>query len=59
MPVLRILLNVIWLIFAGIWAFLGWMLAAILMFILIITIPFGVQAVKIATSRYGPSAEPW
>src|SRR5215211_2167362 len=54
MPVLRILLNVIWLIFAGIWAFLGWMLAAILMFILIITIPFGVQAVKIATFSLWP-----
>jgi uncharacterized membrane protein YccF (DUF307 family) len=54
MPVLRILLNVIWLIFAGIWAFLGWMLAAILMFILIITIPFGVQAVKIAIFSLWP-----
>ena len=45
---LRFLLNVIWLIFAGVWAFLGWMLAAVIMFILIITIPFGLQAVKIA-----------
>jgi uncharacterized membrane protein YccF (DUF307 family) len=45
---LNLLLNLIWLIFAGIWAFLGWMLAALIMFILIITIPFGVQAVKIA-----------
>src|SRR5262245_29486997 len=45
---LRFLLNVIWLIFAGIWTFIGWMLAALIMFILIITIPFGLQAVKIA-----------
>jgi uncharacterized membrane protein YccF (DUF307 family) len=45
---LTFLLNVIWLVFAGFITFLSWMLAALLMFILIITIPFGLQAVKIA-----------
>jgi len=54
MRVLNLVLNIIWLLFAGIWAFLGWMLAALLMFILIITIPFGVQAVKIATFSLWP-----
>ena len=54
MRVLNLVLNVIWLLFAGIWAFLGWMLAALLMFILIITIPFGVQAVKIAIFSLWP-----
>jgi uncharacterized membrane protein YccF (DUF307 family) len=53
-PVLNVLLNIIWLIFAGIWAFLGWLLAALIMFILIITIPFGVQAVKIAVFSLWP-----
>src|SRR5687768_8175108 len=52
--VLNIVLNIIWLIFAGIWAFLGWLLAALIMFILIITIPFGVQAVKIAVFSLWP-----
>ena len=52
--ILNFLLNVIWLIFAGIWAFLGWMLAAVIMFILIITIPFGLQAVKIAVFSLWP-----
>src|SRR5262249_36026818 len=33
---------------AGFVAFLSWMLAALVMFVLIITIPFGLQAVKIA-----------
>jgi uncharacterized membrane protein YccF (DUF307 family) len=51
---LTFLLNLIWLVFAGIWAFLGWLLAALIMFILIITIPFGVQAVKIAVFSLWP-----
>lgn len=41
-------LNVIWLVLAGIWMALGYLVAALLMFVLIITIPFGVQAVKLA-----------
>ena len=52
--VLNFVLNVIWLVLAGIWAFLGWMLAAVIMFILIITIPFGLQAVKIAVFSLWP-----
>jgi uncharacterized membrane protein YccF (DUF307 family) len=43
-----VLLNIIWLVFAGIWTAIGYLIAAILMFIFIITIPFGVQAVKLA-----------
>lgn len=45
---LRLILNVLWLLLGGFWMALGWLLAALVMFILIITIPFGVQAVKIA-----------
>jgi uncharacterized membrane protein YccF (DUF307 family) len=45
---MRVLLNIIWLIFAGIWTALGYLIAALLMFLLIITIPFGVQAMKLA-----------
>jgi uncharacterized membrane protein YccF (DUF307 family) len=50
----RLLLNLIWLIFAGIWAFLAWALAAIVMAILIITIPFAIQAAKIAVFSLWP-----
>jgi len=51
---MRFVLNVIWLIFAGFWAFVGWMLAALLMAILIVTIPFAVQAVKIGVFTLWP-----
>jgi uncharacterized membrane protein YccF (DUF307 family) len=50
----RLLLNLIWLIFAGIWAFIAWMLAALVMAILIITIPFAIQAAKIAVFSLWP-----
>jgi uncharacterized membrane protein YccF (DUF307 family) len=45
---LRLLLNVIWLVLSGLWLAIGYALAGIVMFILIITIPFGVQAFKLA-----------
>lgn len=51
---LRFLLNVIWLIFCGFWAFLSWLLAGVIMCILIITIPFGIQAFKIAIFTLWP-----
>jgi uncharacterized membrane protein YccF (DUF307 family) len=51
---LRIVLNVIWLIFAGLWATILWCLAGIVMCILIITIPFGIQAFKIASFTIWP-----
>jgi len=44
----RILLNIIWLVFAGLWLAIAYALAALLMFILIITIPFGIAALRIA-----------
>jgi uncharacterized membrane protein YccF (DUF307 family) len=50
----RLLLNLIWLIFAGVWAFIAWMLAALVMAILIITIPFAIQAAKIAVFSLWP-----
>jgi uncharacterized membrane protein YccF (DUF307 family) len=51
---MRLVLNVIWVIFAGFWAFLGWLIAALVMAILIITIPFAVQAAKIAVFSLWP-----
>jgi uncharacterized membrane protein YccF (DUF307 family) len=44
----RFLLNLIWLVLSGIWLALGYALAGIVMFVLIITIPFGVQSFKLA-----------
>ena len=51
---MRLLLNLIWLVFAGIWACIAWCLAALLMVIPIITIPFAIQAVKIAMFSLWP-----
>jgi uncharacterized membrane protein YccF (DUF307 family) len=44
----RLLLNLIWLVFGGLWMALGYALAAVVMVILIVTIPFGVAAGRIA-----------
>ena len=46
--VLRVILNVIWLIFEGLWMAIAYVLAGLLAFILIITIPFGIAAFRIA-----------
>ena len=45
---MRVLLNVIWLVFGGLWLALGYAVVAIVMCILIITIPFGIAAFRIA-----------
>jgi uncharacterized membrane protein YccF (DUF307 family) len=44
----RVLLNVIWLVFGGLWLALGYAVMALVMFILIITIPFGIASARIA-----------
>jgi uncharacterized membrane protein YccF (DUF307 family) len=48
MSALRLLLNVIWLVLAGFWLAIGYALAGLVMFVLIITIPFGVAAFRLA-----------
>ncbi len=45
---MRILLNIIWLIFGGLVLALGYAVVALVMFILIITIPFGIASARIA-----------
>ena len=45
---MRLLLNVIWLVFGGLWMAIGYAVVALVMFILIITIPFGVASLRIA-----------
>jgi uncharacterized membrane protein YccF (DUF307 family) len=48
MKLLSVVLNVLWLIFCGIWMALAYTLAALVCFILIVTIPFGVASLRIA-----------
>jgi len=51
---MRLILNVIWLIFGGLWLSLGCFLAGIICFILIITIPFGFAAFRIGLYALWP-----
>jgi uncharacterized membrane protein YccF (DUF307 family) len=51
---MRTLLNVIWLVFAGIWLALAYALAGIICCVLIITIPFGIAAFRIAAYALWP-----
>ena len=51
---MRFLLNVIWLILAGFWLAIGYAVAALVCFILIITIPFGVAALRIGLFALWP-----
>jgi uncharacterized membrane protein YccF (DUF307 family) len=51
---MRLVLNIIWLIFGGLWLALGYLLAALICFILIITIPFGFAALRIAAYALWP-----
>jgi uncharacterized membrane protein YccF (DUF307 family) len=45
---MRLLLNVIWLVFGGLVMAFGYAVVALVMFVLIITIPFGVASARIA-----------
>lgn len=51
---MRVILNVIWLIFGGLYLALGYLLAALICFILIITIPFGFASLRIASYALWP-----
>jgi uncharacterized membrane protein YccF (DUF307 family) len=43
------ILNVIWLVLCGLWMAIGYAVAAVICFILIITIPFGFASFRIAS----------
>lgn len=51
---MRVIGNIIWLIFGGLFLAIGYLVAALVMFILIITIPFGLQALKMAIFTLWP-----
>ncbi|MFD4183300.1 YccF domain-containing protein [Rhodococcus sp. NPDC058514] len=51
---MRILLNIIWLIFGGLWLALGYFVAGIICCILIITIPFGIASFRIGVYALWP-----
>jgi uncharacterized membrane protein YccF (DUF307 family) len=51
---MKTLLNIIWLVLSGFWLFLGYMLAALIMFVFIITIPWGIAATRIGVYALWP-----
>ncbi|WUD73814.1 YccF domain-containing protein [Streptomyces sp. NBC_00510] len=48
MKAVNIVLNVVWLIIWGLWIAIGYALLGLLMFIFIITIPWGIASLRIA-----------
>ena len=55
---MKTVLNVIWLVLAGFWLALAYLLAAILLAITIIGLPFAKQSLKLARYASGRSVGP-
>ena len=51
---MKTLLNIIWLVLSGFWLFIGYMFAALIMCILIVTIPWGIAAARIGVYALWP-----
>jgi uncharacterized membrane protein YccF (DUF307 family) len=51
---MRLVLNVLWLIFGGLLLALGYAIAGIICFILIVTIPFGIASFRMANYALWP-----
>ncbi|WP_066829275.1 YccF domain-containing protein [Collinsella ihumii] len=51
---MRLLGNIIWIVFGGIWTALGWPIAALLFTITIVGIPLGRQCLKMASLTLAP-----
>ncbi|WP_037361539.1 YccF domain-containing protein [Amycolatopsis orientalis] len=51
---MRLILNVIWLVLAGFWMALGYLLAGVVCCVLIVTIPFGIASFRIANYALWP-----
>lgn len=51
---MRLLLNMIWFVLAGLWMFIAYAIAAIICFIFIITIPFGIASFRIGVFALWP-----
>lgn len=54
MDALRLVLNILWLVLAGLWIAMGYAVAGLIMCILIVTIPWGIAAFRIAVFALWP-----
>jgi uncharacterized membrane protein YccF (DUF307 family) len=50
----RLLLNIVWFVLAGLWMAIGYAIAALICFVLIITIPFGIASLRIGMFALWP-----
>jgi uncharacterized membrane protein YccF (DUF307 family) len=50
----RLALNIIWFVLAGLWMAIGYAFAALICFVLIITIPFGIASLRIGLFALWP-----
>src|SRR3954470_12553681 len=53
-PAVRRLLDIIWFVLAGLWMAIGYAFAALICFVLIITIPFGIASLRIGIFALWP-----
>jgi uncharacterized membrane protein YccF (DUF307 family) len=51
---MRFVLNIVWLVFGGLFLALGYAIAGLICFVLIVTIPFGIAAFRIANYTLWP-----
>ncbi|MCI0386325.1 YccF domain-containing protein [Streptomyces sp. CNQ085] len=51
---MRTLLNILWLVFSGLWLALGYVIAGLVCFLLIVTIPWGIACFRIAVYALWP-----
>ncbi|MBR6782639.1 MAG: YccF domain-containing protein [Clostridia bacterium] len=51
---MKLIANIIWFIFGGLWLGLGWLLLGLLLCITIIGIPLGIQCFKAAKLTFAP-----
>ena len=54
MPLTSLLLNVLWIVFGGLWMAVGWLVAAVIMAITIIGIPWARAAITVAVYTFLP-----
>jgi uncharacterized membrane protein YccF (DUF307 family) len=51
---MRAVLNIVWLVLCGLWLAIAYTLVAVICFLLIITIPFGIAALRMANFTLWP-----
>jgi uncharacterized membrane protein YccF (DUF307 family) len=51
---MRLALNIIWFVLAGVWMAIAYAIAALICFVFIITIPFGIAALRIGVFALWP-----